>query len=549
MEELVGVVLGDGHYRIDSKLGSGGQGTVYKGTHLTLNIPIAIKVLPSYFARNEAMRTRFAREAQRAATLRHPNIVMTLDYAFDDERGLYYIVSEFVKGTDLKKLLKASDGPLPMEKALDYLRQVASALQFAHDRNIVHRDIKPANILIDAQDDRAVLCDFGLARMIEGEDMEVTSAAGGTPGTPAYMSPEQCLGNELDHRTDIYSLAVVAYEMLVGRNPFHGAHDTSESIKYKQVNEPPPAPRELNPELSRSTEAALLKALNKDPARRFQSVSDFVSALEASAEDEMSPEAAPPDLDVTVLVPEPATAPAQARARPHKRRRRKRSPVGLRLLMVLAILALVVVVVPGPRRYVTGMWSQVSDDVSTVVESSKYLGALWDLLVSEATLEPTAAARPEPTSTPPSATRPAPTRPGAILGQTKTSQTVASARTQTALAATTSTHVAQSPTATRPTSPPPPAAGEVVIRIEGLFERELNCSTLVLFKGERAVRRIPLEGGREFRVPRRSVDWFRFEGSLDGKCPWSRWRLSEANPDHIDITSNEIVLKFVRAKS
>jgi len=165
VDEFIGRVLGDGRYRIDRKLGSGGQGTVYKGTHLTLNIPVAIKILPASASHDRATRTRFEREARRAATLQHANIVRVYDYAF--EAGNYYIVSEFVEGTDLKKLVKASGGPLPMGQVLRYARQVAEALDFAHQQDIVHRDIKPGNIRINTQHERAVLCDFGLARMVE----------------------------------------------------------------------------------------------------------------------------------------------------------------------------------------------------------------------------------------------------------------------------------------------------------------------------------------------------------------------------------------------
>jgi len=275
--DLVGITLGKGHYRIDRKLGSGGQGTVYKGTHLTLNIPVAIKVLP--FSRTEAMRKRFAREAQRAASLRHANIVGVLDYEYDTNLDTYYIVSEFIDGIDLKKLMVRRGGPLPMAEVVGYTVQVGAALQFAHDQNIMHRDIKPSNILLEQRTGRIVLCDFGLARMVEGEEMNVTSADAVKPGTPAYMSPEQCLGQKLDNRTDIYSLGVVIYEMLTGLNPFRGAHDTSDSIRYKHVHESPPPPRELNPELSAGMEIVLLKALEKKPDRRYRSVSEFVGAL------------------------------------------------------------------------------------------------------------------------------------------------------------------------------------------------------------------------------------------------------------------------------
>jgi len=283
VDELIGTVLGGGRYRIDRKVGSGGQGTVYKGTHLTLNIPIAIKVLSVSASHNRTTRTRFEREARRAATLQHGNIVRVFDYAF--EEGMYYIVSEFVEGTDLKKLIKARRGPMPMAKVLKYARQVADALDFAHEQDIIHRDIKPGNILIDSRNDRAALCDFGLARMVEGEELDVTSDRGSTPGTPAYMSPEQCLGGSLDHRSDIYSLGLVIYEMLTGQNPFRGVGDTSASVIYKQVNVYPPDPRTLNPHLNRDVEQVLLRSLAKEPQDRFQSATEFISALERASGD------------------------------------------------------------------------------------------------------------------------------------------------------------------------------------------------------------------------------------------------------------------------
>jgi len=282
VRDLVGITLGNGHYRIDRKLGSGGQGTVYQGMHLTLNIPVAIKVLP--FSRNESMRKRFAREAQRAASLRHSNIVGVLDYEYDTDLDTYYIVSEFIDGTDLKKLLRRRGGPLRIDEVVSYLVQVGAALQFAHDQNIIHRDIKPSNILLEQRTGRIVLCDFGLARMVEGEELNVTSADAVKPGTPAYMSPEQCLGQELDHRTDIYSLGIVVYELLTGLNPFRGTHDTSDSIRYKHIHEAPPPPRELNPALTAGVEMVLLRAIEKDPDRRYHSVNEFVGALSRASQ-------------------------------------------------------------------------------------------------------------------------------------------------------------------------------------------------------------------------------------------------------------------------
>jgi len=278
MTNLVGTVLGSGRYRLDSELGSGGQGVVFRGTHVSLNIPVAIKILSFTAAGDPALQTRFKREAQRTAMLRHPNIVTIHDYAF--ERGMYYIVSDFIEGTDLKKLLKAKPGPMPLDQVVAYVRQVADGLDYAHRQNIIHRDIKPGNILIDRRDGRVVLVDFGLARMMENEDLSVTSARGGTPGTPAYMSPEQITGEELDQRTDVYSVAVVVYEMVTGRSPFSGEHDTTASILYKQVHEPPPPPRSIVPSLSPQVEGVMLKALAKDPDERYQTVGRFVDALE-----------------------------------------------------------------------------------------------------------------------------------------------------------------------------------------------------------------------------------------------------------------------------
>jgi len=280
--DLAGVTLGNGHYRLDRKLGSGGQGTVYQGTHLNLRIPVAIKVLP--FSRTESMRKRFTREAQRAAALRHANIVGVLDYEYDSDLDTYYIVSEFIDGTDLKRLMAQRGGPLPPDEVARYMVQVGAALQFAHDQNIIHRDIKPGNILLEQRTGRIVLCDFGLARMVEGEVLDVTSDTGVKPGTPAYMSPEQCMGQNLDHRTDIYSLGIVVYEMLTGLNPFRGANDTSDSIRYKHIHEAPPPPRELNPALGAGVEVVLLRAIEKDPALRFRSVSEFVGALSRASQ-------------------------------------------------------------------------------------------------------------------------------------------------------------------------------------------------------------------------------------------------------------------------
>ncbi|HUV94869.1 MAG TPA: NBR1-Ig-like domain-containing protein [Anaerolineae bacterium] len=343
MSELIGTVLG-GRYRIDTKLGSGGQGTVYKGMHLALNMPVAIKILPTSASEDRTSRTRFVREARRAASLQHPHIVHVFDYAV--EEGRYYIVSQFIEGTDLKKMIRASGGPMPIDQALEYAGQIGEALQFAHDREIIHRDIKPANILIDSQTKRAALCDFGLARMMEGDALEVTSERGGMPGTPAYMSPEQCQGLRLDQRTDIYSLAIVVYEMLTGQNPFRGEHDTSASIIYKQVNESPPPPRSLNARLSPQVDEVLLKALAKDRDKRYQTVTRFVNALDEAVQGKLKP---------TPTKPKKAFA----------------VPPWIALLLAGVAIIVVVALVPGPRDYLVDWWQTLARPATATLVATR----------------------------------------------------------------------------------------------------------------------------------------------------------------------------------
>jgi len=448
VDELIGAVLGDGRYRIDRKLGSGGQGTVYKGMHLTLNIPVAIKVLPASASHNRAMRTRFEREARRAATLQQGNIVRIYDYAF--ERGIYYIVSECIEGTDLKKMIRASGGPMPMDQVLRYGHQVAAALDFAHERDIIHRDIKPANILIDSQQDRAALCDFGLARMVEGEELDVTSERGGMPGTPAYMSPEQCLGSELDHRTDIYSFGIVIYEMLTGQHPFRGARDTSTSIIYKQVNELPVGPRSLIPRLSRQVDDAVLRALAKDPGERFQTASEFVSALERASRGVREPGAG---IGIAPWVP---------------------------LVIAGAAVVLVIALVPGPRNAILSLWNRTLDGrgAGKVAEATggapptfSYAGFLKS---QKGTQTAVAASIPTatPTSLPPTNTPVAPTPTRVPPSPTPLSATATKPPTHTPRPSTSTpappTDTPIPPTATRrpPTATPiPPAPTPVPVSV------------------------------------------------------------------------------------
>ena len=280
MTDLIGRVLGNGKYRIDRHLGGGGQGDVYKGTHLSLDAPIAIKVLSSLRGQDRAAQLRFEREAKRAARLSHHHIVRVQDFGYED--GIYYIVSEYIEGADLKSHLAQRKGPMPLDKALPILAQMADALHYAHEEGMVHRDVKPSNILLQRSTGRAVLCDFGLARMTEGEDLDATGTVVRLPGTPAYMSPEQCLGMDADRRTDLYSLAMVAYEMLCGRHPLREEHDTTKSIFLKQMHQMPMAPRKLNPQITPTMDRVLAKGLAKDRENRYATVAEFARELEAA---------------------------------------------------------------------------------------------------------------------------------------------------------------------------------------------------------------------------------------------------------------------------
>lgn len=250
--------------------------TVYRAWQPSLERYVAIKVLLPHLSRNRDFVRRFQHEATVAASLSHPSIVTIYDVGEQD--GWVYIAMEYVDGRPLSSLIRR-EGPLPLDRAVRILGQVAGALDHAHRRHFVHRDIKPANILVTA-DDRVVLTDFGIAKALHGSGATAELTADGTIlGTPAYMSPEQIEGRTLDYRTDLYSLGIVAYEMLGGAPPFKGL--TTASLLYAQVYTPAPDIRQVNPVVTAGAEAALARMLSKDPMERFASASEFVEALGA----------------------------------------------------------------------------------------------------------------------------------------------------------------------------------------------------------------------------------------------------------------------------
>jgi len=266
-----GVALGP--YRIIERIGRGGMATVYKAHHPALDRNVAIKVLPEFFAEDETYRDRFQQEAKSVARLKHPNILNVFD--FGQANGITYLVLELVEGGTLAQRLGR---PMELEEVVRILRPLANALDHAHVQGILHRDIKPSNILIQ-RDGTPVLADFGLALM--ASSVRRLTASGSVIGTPEYMSPEQALGEALSPASDLYSFAVVAYEMLTGRVPFQA--DTPAAVLLSHMNTAMPPTRELVGKLSAHVEGALRKGLAKTPADRYPSASQFVAALTPAA--------------------------------------------------------------------------------------------------------------------------------------------------------------------------------------------------------------------------------------------------------------------------
>ncbi|MBN1815249.1 MAG: protein kinase [Anaerolineae bacterium] len=310
-----------GAYRIVEKLGQGGMATVYKAYHPALDRYVAIKVMHPAFMEDPNFLARFQREARIVAKLDHPHIIPIYDFA--EHNGHPYLVMRFIEGETLKARIE--HGPLVPQEIMRIAQAVGQALTYAHGQGVLHRDIKPSNILLTPEGG-VYLTDFGLARMAEAG--ESTLSRDMMVGTPQYISPEQAKGmRKLDARTDIYSLGVVLYELLVGRAPFTA--DTPYAIIHDHIFTPLPMPRELNPDLPESLERMLLKALAKDPGDRFQSVKELITALEASLELPPAPKAKetvvvpPPSTIARSVEPppsEPAKKPTEVRPQPQKRR-------------------------------------------------------------------------------------------------------------------------------------------------------------------------------------------------------------------------------------
>jgi serine/threonine-protein kinase len=264
-------------YELDQEIGRGGMGIVYRARDRRLKRYVAIKLLPPELSFRRDVRSRFLREAETAAQLSHPNIVPI--YSVDEVGNLVFFVMACIEGDNLATKLQKR-GPLPIEDVRRWLLEVADALAYAHARGVVHRDIKPDNILLDGIDGRALVTDFGIARAVTegGGDTARLTATGIAIGTPAYMSPEQASGDrDLDARSDLYSLGIVAYQTLCGEPPFLG--NTTPALLVKHLAEAPVPISQRRPDVPPDLAAIVMRLLEKNPDHRFQTATDLVQAL------------------------------------------------------------------------------------------------------------------------------------------------------------------------------------------------------------------------------------------------------------------------------
>ena len=282
MAEMIDRMLG--RYKIIKQLGEGGMGAVFKAQDITLQRDVAIKVLHPHLLQQANLKERFLQEARSAAKLDHPGIVKVYD--FGKEGSVLYIVMEFILGVSLHQLLRdleAGKKWIVLDEAVGLTREVCLALDHAHRHGVLHRDIKPANIMLKPEPSnelpyRPVLTDLGLAKLLEGQAL---TQEGTSMGTPAYMSPEQAMGRTTDRRSDVYSLGILLYELAVGRLPFP-ARTITEAIRFHTKEDPPP-PRSIRPDLPVFLERVILRALTKNPAKRFPDSATMAQALAAIA--------------------------------------------------------------------------------------------------------------------------------------------------------------------------------------------------------------------------------------------------------------------------
>lgn len=298
LQSLVGQTL-DGKVLLEAVLGQGGMGAVYRGKHLLLERSVAVKILRPEIVAVDGVTERFFREARTAASIDHPNIVTVFDFGTLASGGAYLIL-ELIDGVSLRALLQEKifvEPPL----AFSVFREICAAVEIAHRKGIVHRDLKPENIMLKRLDDGGVMIkvlDFGLAKVVEAaETSSSITRTGEILGTPVYMSPEHCDGAELDARSDVYSLAIILYEMLSSSPPFKGR---IASVLTSHIQKPPLSMREMNPQIPQVIDDVVLGALEKKPEDRPASAKDFWEKLEAAFEEGYGEK---PPADIEYVIP------------------------------------------------------------------------------------------------------------------------------------------------------------------------------------------------------------------------------------------------------
>jgi serine/threonine protein kinase len=447
VSEMIGKTLGN--YQIVEELGRGGMAVVYRAYQPSLNRDVAMKVLPPQLSFDQEFVERFQREAKAAAKLRHPNIVVIHDVGHED--GTYYIVMEYLQGRTLKQLIQ-QEGRLQPERAAHIVEQVAAALDYAHQYGFVHRDVKPSNIFV-GPDDHVTLTDFGIAKA--ASETQQLTRTGMLVGTPEYMSPEQAAGSRVDHRTDLYALGVVLYQMLAGRVPYRGT--TPHATLHAVIYEPPPPPRQINPNLQPALETVVLRAVAKQPEQRFQRGADLTSALRAALAGRAQPVAVPPARETTVA-PTP-----------------RRSPLvwivaGLAVVLIVMVAVLALLLLGGDGGDATPL-PVTTQAVALVTPTSEPTPSTTS--ASPPTEPPTDTAE-APTDTPVSATDTAEPPTDTPVSATDTAEPPTD--TPTATATTTPTPT-PSPTPTTPPPPPPcafPAQG-LFANLWQTYRPQLGC--------------------------------------------------------------------------
>jgi eukaryotic-like serine/threonine-protein kinase len=282
-DALVGQLLA-GKYRIEEKIDEGGMGCVYRATHILMEKRLAIKVLHPALAADEKIVARFTREAKAASRISHPHALTVTDFG-ESEQGVVFLVMEYLSGRTLKDVIR-HDGPMPLARVTEIVRQVSGALEAAHEQGVVHRDLKSDNIMLEETSggDWAKVLDFGIAKIQEAADKPDPglTAPNLIIGTPQYMSPEQCSqASDIDTRSDIYSLGVIVYEMLAGHVPFTG--DSPTAIMMKHIQEPAPSVLEERAELPAEVGRVVARALAKNPGERFQRAGELSDAFALAA--------------------------------------------------------------------------------------------------------------------------------------------------------------------------------------------------------------------------------------------------------------------------